>query len=64
MPVNALKISSDMALRSLDLRGSTQPSGFKLRNRSVRAPADDEVVVEDVNQMDRERKNVWEWQGK
>lgn len=53
VPLDPLKISSDMALRSLDLRGSMRPSGFKLRNRSIREPADDEVVVEDIYQMDR-----------
>jgi hypothetical protein len=53
VPLDPLKISSDMALRSLDMRGSMRPSGFKLRNRSIREPADDEVVVEDIYQMDR-----------
>lgn len=49
LPVNPLKISSDnLVLQSLGLRSSWQPSGFKLQNRSIREPADDEVVVEDV----------------
>lgn len=55
VPINALKISTEnLALKSLDLRGSWRPSGCRLKNRSIREPADDEVVVEDVHQMERQ----------